>query len=139
MSATDRLYGEPGDEQLHDTFDAAVEIAMDRRYPDESGSLTIEEHSVHPPQEHLPTADHVLEHIQEWVCDSGWSLSDEGFYYDTERACSAPEVKQVAERLLAEIAGRITYRMAAKVVATHTVEWAVDSESVARVTNKVSR
>lgn len=122
-----RLYSEPGDETMDASLDAAVQTAMDRSYPDESGAATIEEWSVHPPMSHLPAASHLLEWIEEWACEFGEIVED--FHLPIDR----PEVKAAADHLLATIADHTTWRMANERVGVHRVAWGPDGVVVDRI------
>lgn len=119
----ERLFGVPDAENLHfdlaDAYEAQIAPWVDEH--DQRG-WQIEEWTVHPPRDHFPTVDHVIEHIVEWVADCG--ETDEGFdehlYAEADRAA--------VEAMLQAWADRITYRMADERVATHEITWDDDGE-----------
>lgn len=133
-SSQARLFGQVGAEVLFLTIDEAVASAWqdhveiwrasfpgERRPPalPQALVLEIEEHTVHPPQHHLPRADQILDFIAEHASENG--ELDEYGAEDVDDACGGEAATAVAEALRAVIASNVRYRMADQVVAHHRV------------------
>ena len=113
-AAPNRLFGLVGAEQLHsDPF-----YVWEMNVSEAGEPLVVEEWTVRPPGEHLPSAADVLESIA-YQCEDG--ETDEGWFESLGDALTAPDVVTLAEQLLDAVAQRITYRMAGDLIATHIV------------------
>lgn len=121
-----RLYGVPGSEMLHDDLGAAYETQIEP-WLDESDRTprVIEEWTVSPPSAHLPSA---ADHVERLIEDASESAGGEGYYDSEQHLIHDPDVLAAAEALLAALADRITYRMADRRVAEHTVTWDDEDE-----------
>lgn len=129
MSDEDRLYGLPHAEHMHfdlascyesdiDDWDAEPEV--------EPPTYIIEEWSVRDCVDHVPSVDTLLDWLSEWTCENG-EIDEDGCDTFTD-AMRHPDVKAEARRFLDFCAARISYRMADKLVATHTITWDADGE-----------
>lgn len=125
----ERLYGAPGadslDRQLMACIDRQWEWHVDDWRWSKNGvgkpdplTMTVEEWTTHPPEYHLPTVEHLVEHILDVAADTE---TDEGWYDQANDAARTPAVFAIAEALRLTIAQGIRYRMAANQVATWTV------------------
>lgn len=121
----ERLYGLPDDEELFfdvaEVWERKVEPSIEH---DQGGSCVIEEWTVHPPDHHLPRAEHIVDSVIEWGHENGevdemWTTPD----------AAEPELLRAAEALRQAIAARIPYRMANAKVADHMLAWAPGEES----------
>lgn len=113
--APSRLFGLVGAEQLRsDPFDV-----WELNCGEDGAPLIVEEWSVRPPSEHLPSASDALDWIG-YACED--SETDEGWHESLGGALAAPEVMALAQQLIDAIAERITYRMAGDLIATHVVQ-----------------
>lgn len=108
-----RLYGPPGAEFLcDDPEEAALDVFYDTDH-DGDTIVLIEEWTVHPPIDHIPQADCLLDYIQEWADDinidgASWIptvLGNRGRNY-------SPKVLAVAEKFRTDLAALITWRQA---------------------------
>ena len=114
VEAPTRLFGPVGACVLYpDPFDV-----WEMHCTEDGAPMIVEEWSVRPPGEHLPSAADTLDWIA-YSCED--SETDEGWHDDLRNALADPEVKAMAQRLINAIAGRITYRMAGDLIATHVV------------------
>jgi hypothetical protein len=114
----DRLYGPEGAEELH--FD--LEEVLDEVW-EESGTLVVYEHTVHPPEYHLPKVETIVELVLEWTAEfgevtEGWEASNP----------FTPAVLAAASALRQAIGSTITHRMANKHVATWDVTWVTNPD-----------
>ena len=102
-----RLYGLPGAERLHfDPADVVQEWLDDRCDDGAEPRFVIEEFSVRPARDHLPTPERVLEWIEEWSNEHGeWSD-------DPDLSIGGDEALAATDALLDVLATQITFRMA---------------------------
>lgn len=120
-----RLYGVPGAEEMYfdpySCYESDIDGNFDVLNPQQS--FVLEEWSVHPPEYHLPTADRILEWIDEYASDNevteGWS--------DNFPLCDELVVEHT-NSLIRLIASNITFRMADEKIAEHIVTWRDDEE-----------
>lgn len=127
--ATDsRLFGVPGAEILYTTIVGCYEACVDVYGEDDKhrAAHTIEEWTVRQPKSHLPSALGLVEWIGEHaaVNDTSEEWSDDF----ADNASRDPDVLAAADALLRLIASKISYRMADKRIAVHTVTWNDDLE-----------
>lgn len=120
---TDRLFGVPGAENLHDDIAAAYEVQIEPWVDDhDRRPRVIEEFTVHPPEYHVPPASHIVEWLVERIAEDG--EVDEGYYEHLQRTVEKhPDVLAATEVLRATLAALVTYRMADKRVAQHAITW----------------
>lgn len=122
----DRLYGVPGAEQLHLDMSDAYELQIDPYFPDDWEEVwsqterSIEEWTVQPASNHLPTVDVVLDWIIECAAEE---LIDESWFDHCERAGRLPDVVEAFDEARTLLASKIKYWMADKLVASHMVTW----------------
>lgn len=117
-----RLYGVPDAEHLFDDPAGAYELQVEP-YADEHDRRprVIEEWTVHPPHYHLPSTHRVIEWLHEWASDQGELTEDASDHL--ERSIEHADVHAAAEALLDAVAARMTYWMADRRVAEHTITW----------------
>ena len=111
----DRLYGLPGAEDLRDDPAAVWESQCDGDGTD--GPWIIEEWTVHPQGYGLPPAAFVIDNVVEYLAEAegGWEGAD------YEAIANHPDVKAGAEALLDAVRRKVTWHMADRMVAEHTV------------------
>lgn len=131
LHSEQRLYGLPESEDLYfdpaSVYESECEPFIDPIEEREAGrSFTIEEWTVHPPQEHLPKVGHVLDFIAEWPDE--WGEVSEGYSEHLGKAMDNDDVRAAVQALIDVIASKVTYRMAAEQVATHKVTWDDEGE-----------
>ena len=129
----ERLFGEPGDEymdaDMHDTLERlwAERLADGLReiwcragldHVPTTLTVTVEEWSVAAPGDDLPTASDV----REWIVEQGSIDSTEDHYEHLAAICESDEVQAAIQVVLDLIAAKQTYKMADRLLATHTVE-----------------
>jgi hypothetical protein len=109
-----RLYGTVGAETLWfspaEVYENDIAPWLTEIPPTEHPRREIEEHDTYPGQEHLPSADSLLDWVAEWAGEYG-ELDETG----SERfgdATSADDVKVAAQALIDLIASKVDYRMA---------------------------
>jgi hypothetical protein len=121
------LYGTVGAETLwftpaevyeHDIAPWLTEI------PPKDGKREIEEHDVHPPQEHLPSATMLLDWLAEWAAEQG-ELDETGSERFDE-ATGVEDVKVAAQALIDLIASKVDYRMAKNRLRSLWLTWDAD-------------
>lgn len=123
----DRLYGQPFSEHLWPSIVEVYEHQIEGDLEgfgalvDHEAHATIEEHTVVPSRDHLPSPHSLLEYISEWVADNG--EVDEYWHESLDGHSADPDVVAATEALLQLLASKVTYWMADKVVATHTITW----------------
>jgi hypothetical protein len=128
MSGPDRLYGLAiASDGLFDSpagvYEADIEPYLGFLLERQSPAMAIDEWTVHPPSYHLPTADAVAEHVYEHACDMEMSEDCDEEY---RRVSQDPDVLAAFQSALDLMASKVTYRMADKLVATHTLTWTAD-------------
>ena len=115
----DRLYGLPGAEILYADIGTVWEADIEPYgYDDGPGTWTIEEWTVTPPIDHLPSAADIACWLAEMAADDQ-GLDDSGDAWDD--AMKHEDVHFALELLRATIANQMTYRSAADKVADHTL------------------
>lgn len=116
MEMSDRLFGTPGAEILYDDIATVWETEIDplREHGDD-GPWVVEEWTVRPKLQHLPTVEDVLELIEDWTAENG-ELSEEADIDFHSDACKA-----AAAVLLGACAEALHWRMADRKVAEHTL------------------
>lgn len=123
MNDMDRLYGLPGAEQLRFDIAEVYETEIDAYFDDpDRREWTVEEWTVAPARSHMVDVEGLLEWVDEWAAECG-EIS-EGFGLPVKDA----DVVAAAEALLDLIASKVTWRMADRLVATHTITWDADNE-----------
>lgn len=122
MSATpDRLYGKPGDENLHHDPEDVLTHLFDDGYGEfyhEPNPVVIEEHEVVPNRSHFMSADSLLEWLVEATSDGE---VDEGWWDAAERASQESAVHEAMETAIQTLADNVSYHMSGPVVAR--TEW----------------
>lgn len=121
--APTRLFGVPGAERLYDTAASYYETELDPYFDDRAvpqhPEHIIEEWDVHDPIDHVPSAAMILywlcEHIGEEITDPDAAGLD--------RLERDEEALAAAEALRATLAGKISWRMARDLLATHKLTW----------------
>lgn len=112
-----RLFGLVGAETLHDSIDEVYELDIEPNWTlDWPTQIEVEEWSTHPPTDHLPDSTLILDQIGSYTEDEE---VDEGWYDDFLKASHDEVVLKLAESVIAELASKITYRMADKVLGRH--------------------
>lgn len=121
----DRLFGLPDAELLNNSLEDvwAKQIAW---RGEEVGPWVIEEWEELPPKSILMSAEWVAGEIAEMTCDH---VSNEAGYAAYSEACRDPEVLRLLDQALTEIANRVTWGQAGKLVAVWDVAL-VDGEPV---------
>jgi hypothetical protein len=123
---TPLLYGLHGAETLFltaaDVYETYIEPAEDPANRDTS--WVIEEWSSHPPTQHLPPADWVLETVVEWIDDDGEVTDCD----DWDDAARHPEVVAACQAMLNLMASKVSYRMADQHLRDLTVTWDENGE-----------
>jgi hypothetical protein len=124
----ERLYGLPHAEHLERDIATVYEGEIEPRWDpdDRPDSVTVEEWTVHPPIEHLPPVDTLLEWAADWASDNA-DLDTTGDE-QLRDATQPPAVAAAFRHALAVWADHITYRMAKDHVATHTITWDPNGE-----------
>ena len=123
---SERLYGIPGSESLHDDIGAAYEQQIEPRLDEgDHEPRVIEEWSVCPPTLHLRSPSDLADWLVE---DAAENAGVDGYYDHTEHMARNPEVLAAAEALITAMADRITYRVADKRLAEHAITWDDDDE-----------
>lgn len=114
----DRLYGVPHAERLFIDPGAVWEFEIEPFFGDADDSLewVVEEWTVMPTERAIPTADDIVEWIEEQARDGDFYTEDPFLGGPTN-----PEVLAAAEALRAEVAKCITWFMADKMVAKHSI------------------
>jgi hypothetical protein len=119
------LYGLPGAEFLDDTAAAVYESYIDVLTDDERGSwMVIEEWSSHPPTDHLPRTEWVLETVVEWIADNG-EVSEPD---DWDDAAQHPEVIAACQAMLNLMASKVNYLITHEHLRDLTVTWDENGE-----------
>lgn len=128
----ERLFGLPGAEVLYDNAETVYESEIDGVYEAPRGPrlltplpvtrMFIEEWTVKPPIEHVPSAERIIEWIIEQLYDEVSSDAADAWIGAGEN----PAVLGAAESLRLTLSSRIGYVMADKLVEVHTVTWDVD-------------
>jgi hypothetical protein len=118
-----RLFGQPGAEHLH--FDLAASYENDiepwRDPENDDRKWVIEEWSVRPSKDHLPTVDLVLEWAGEWAAEMG-ELDEDGSYA-FDNAAQDPAVVAAFQTALDLWASKVPHRMAGDHLRDHRVTW----------------
>lgn len=123
MTAEERLYGLPYAESMD--FDPATvyeRAEADVAFYTDNGpmpDIVIEEWTVHPASDHLPHIGRLIDWLVEWVAENG--EIDEDAFECWESAGRCEDVTLAFAEAMALLASKVTYRMADKHVATHTV------------------
>lgn len=124
--AVTRLYGAPGEENLHDDIGAAYEMQVEP-WVDEHDRRprVIEEWTVLPAGSTFRSADAIVE----WLCEDAADDAPEGWYDSIQHLDRDPVVLAAAEALRAALIDRAApYWIADKRVAEHVVTWDDDGE-----------
>lgn len=126
MTAPERLYGVPGAElcwpDLGSVYELQIEPDLVEKVP---SPRVIEEWSVWPAVALLPSARDLLDRLIEDAAENAGT----GDYYDSvEHLAREPELLALAQGLVDAFAGRITYSVADKRLAEHTVTWDDEGE-----------
>jgi hypothetical protein len=116
---SERLFGLPGAERMY--FDIESVEPDEPDFYEDRVPWIIEEWSVLPAVTHLPSAEHVLEYMAEWVGEQG-EVDEYGCEHWTDFVTD-PEVVAAAENLRTVFASKISYRMADKMLREHLVTW----------------
>jgi hypothetical protein len=116
-----RLWGLPGAEYMHfdygSLYESEIEPYGEFDPPKPDTKVEIEEWSVKPARDHMPSSLGVVEWLQEWVEENGEIAGDFDITFDFLA------VRKAADALLDEAARHVTWRMADKKLATHWVTW----------------
>lgn len=108
------LFGLPGAEQLYSDAAELWETELDGQDDEPEGGWIVEEWTSRPPRWHMPSAEYVVEHVLEYIAEA--EVDEYG--YDSWEIASRPDE---IEAVLVAWAGRVTYRMADKCIATHRI------------------
>lgn len=114
-----RLYGVPGAEVLYADPASVYESQIDGEPQDRT--YEIEEWSVAPKLDRVPTADTIIEDFVERAGDD--CCPDEYAYEDLEKAGKHPDVIAAVENARQVFASKINYEYADKHLRTLTVSW----------------
>jgi len=127
---SERLYGNPGAEQMHRTAEDAyeAEIGLDGALdaPDPGGTYVIEEWSVRRPRTHAPRTDLILSWIVDNITDEG--EVDEHVSNQWENAAEDPQVVAAFDAALDLMASKVSYRMADRHLRDLTVTYGTNGD-----------
>ena len=122
MTHNERLYGLTGAEILHGDIASLWEYELCDEVTD-AGNIIVEEWTVVPIRNHLPSRHLLLELICEWVDE--WGDVIEQWVIPTNNH----DINTAADNLLDTIAAKITGRVGDQIVDEHLLEWDVGGEN----------
>jgi hypothetical protein len=124
----ERLFGVPGSEALWDDLGSAYEQQIEPYLGDETSRPPWIIEEVCPPAAHLRSAGDLVDWLVE---EASGNAGVDGYYDHTEHLNRDAEIVAAAQALIAALASRITYRVADKRLAEHTITWDADGEPLA--------